>query len=139
MKPRLFLDTNVILDLLTDRHPFYQSAAELFSLADNDKIVLVVSALSFSTANYFIAKFENSLVAKEKIKKFRVLCEIWDLSALTIDKGLNSEFKDFEDALQYFSAKDAGCDFLITRNGKDFKSANIPILTVDEYLEIYRR
>ncbi len=138
MKPRLYLDTNIVLDLLTERHPFYTPTAELVSLADSSQVVLVVSSLTFATAIYFIAKFEDAEIAMQKLKKFRVLCEISDLSALIIDKGLNSEFKDFEDALQYLSAKDTGCDFLITRNGKDFKNSTIPVFTAEEYLKVYR-
>jgi len=137
MIPRIYLDTNIVLDLLTDRDPFYQSVLRLATLADLKKITLVVSPLTFATANYFIAKFENAFIAQEKLRKFRVLCEISDLNSDIIDKGLVSDFNDFEDALQYLCALNAQCEFLLTRNGKDFKSAIIPVLTVEEYLVIF--
>lgn len=53
----------------------------------------------------------------------------------TIEKGLNSDFSDFEDAVQYFSALQSGCTVIITRNGKDFRKSTIPIMTADEYLK----
>lgn len=134
MKKRLFLDTNVILDLLGERDPFYDSIAKLASLADKEELTIVVSPISFATLNYFITKFESAKIAQEKLRKFKIICEICTLDEHIIEKGLNSDFKDFEDALQYFSATDSECDIIITRNGKDFKKSLLPIMSADEYL-----
>ncbi len=135
MKKKLFLDTNVILDLLGEREPYYDSIAKLASLADEEVLVLVVSPLSFATLNYFISKFESAQMAREKLRKFKIICEVCNLNEHIIEKGLNSDFKDFEDALQYFSAVDSGCDIIITRNGKDFKKSLLPVFTAEEYLK----
>lgn len=135
MKAKLFLDTNVILDLLGERTPFYDSAAKIATLADQGKIRIVVSALSYATASYFISKNENDTIAKGKLRKFKILSEISDLNEEIIEKGLNSDFHDFEDALQYFSALSSDCNILITRNGKDFKGSDIPVMTADEYIK----
>ncbi|MEQ8243266.1 MAG: PIN domain-containing protein [Fulvivirga sp.] len=135
MKKRLFLDTNVILDLLGERNPYYDSIAKLASLADKGELTLVVSPISFATLNYFISKFESTQIAQEKLRKFKIICEICRLDEHIIEKGLNSDFKDFEDALQYFSAVDSDCDIIITRNGKDFKKSLLAVLTADEYLQ----
>ncbi|MGI0105144.1 type II toxin-antitoxin system VapC family toxin [Salinimicrobium sp. WS361] len=135
MKKRLFLDTNVILDLLGERNPFYDSIAKVASLADKEELTLVVSPISFATLNYFISKFESAKIAQEKLRKFKIICEICKLDEHIIEKGLNSDFKDFEDALQYFSATDSDCDIIITRNGKDFKKSLLPVMSADEYLQ----
>ncbi|WKN41283.1 type II toxin-antitoxin system VapC family toxin [Tunicatimonas pelagia] len=135
MKPKLFLDTNIMLDLLGEREPFYQPTAKLASLVDNGSLDFTVSALSFATVNYFLAKFEDSQTATEKLRKFRVLSSVVGVDEEIVDKGLNANFKDFEDALQYFCALKADCQVLITRNAKDFKGASIPVMTVDEYLK----
>lgn len=135
MKKRLFLDTNVILDLLGERDPYYDSIAKLASLADKEELMLIVSPISFATLNYFISKFESAQIAREKLRKFKIICEICKLDEHIIEKGLNSDFKDFEDALQYFSAVDSDCDIIISRNGKDFKKSLLPVLTADEYLQ----
>ena len=132
---RLFIDTNVMLDLLGERDPFYESIAKIATLAEKEVLTLVVSPLSFATVNYFITKFENTKIAKEKLRKFKIVCEICPLNEQTIEKGLNSSFKDFEDALQYFSATQAECDIIITRNGKDFKKSLLPIMTANEFLK----
>jgi predicted nucleic acid-binding protein len=72
---------------------------------------------------------------KEKLLKFKAISQISALTEKTIDKSLISKFDDFEDALQYFCAMESGCSVLITRNGKDFKWSDIPVLTPYEYLK----
>ncbi|HKI89306.1 MAG TPA: PIN domain-containing protein [Draconibacterium sp.] len=139
MIPKLFLDTNVVLDLLGERIPYYTSAAKIATLADREKIRLVTSALTFATVNYILSKYEGQQKAKEKLRKFKVLSEVCSLDEIIIEKGLNSNFSDFEDALQYFSALKSECNILITRNGKDFKLSEIPVFTPDEFLKGYKQ
>lgn len=134
MSKRIFLDTNVILDLLGERDPFYEEAAKLATLADNGKITLVVSPLSFATVNYILSKYESPQIAREKLRKFKILCELCNLDESIVDKGLNSSFTDFEDSLQYFSAVASDCKIIISRNSKDFKNSLIPVMTAAEYL-----
>lgn len=135
MITRLFLDTNVLIDLLGERKPYYTSIAKIATLAEKGSIILVVSPLSFATVNYVLSKFENRDVVIEKLRKFRILCEVCMLNDLIIEKGLNSAMPDFEDALQYFSAIDSGCNVIITRNGKDFKKSVLPVMTAEEWLK----
>ncbi len=134
MKDKLFLDTNVVMDLLGEREPYYASVAKIASLADKTRIQLVVSALTYSTIYYLLSRFEDKELVKEKIRKFKVIAETADLTDKIINQGLTSKFSDFEDALQYYSAVKMDCSILITRNGKDFKESEIPVLSPDEYL-----
>lgn len=124
-----------MLDFLGERHPYYDSIAKIATLADKGQITIIVSALSYSTVSYFLAKYENKEIAKEKLRKFKIISEICDLTEQIIEKGLNSDFADFEDALQYYSAITSDCNILITRNGKDFKGSSTPIMTAEEYLK----
>jgi predicted nucleic acid-binding protein len=131
---RIFLDTNVILDLLGERVPFFDSIAKVATLADQKKLTLMVSPLSFTTIDYVLNKYETSKSVLNKLRKFKIICEVCEVNEETIDKALNSSFKDFEDAVQYFSALQSNCSMIITRNGKDFKHSTIPIMTAEEYL-----
>lgn len=135
---RLFLDANVVIDLLGEREPYYQSAAIIATQADEGKLQIIVSALTFSTTFYILAKFEKKKDVKEKMRKFKVIAETANLTDMIIDKGLSSSFSDFEDSLQYYSAIAKGCHIFITRNAKDFKFADIPVLSPDEYLTSIR-
>jgi predicted nucleic acid-binding protein len=138
MTDKLFLDTNVVLDLLGEREPFYNSAAKIATLADKRIIHIVVSALTYSTVYYLLSRFEDTVQVKEKLRKFKVISEISDLTDEIIDIGLSSRFKDFEDSLQYYCAIKKDCNILITRNAKDFKESDIPVLSPDEYLSIMK-
>lgn len=131
---RLFIDTNVMLDLLGEREPFYIASAKIATLADKGKIEMVASALSYATVSYFLTKFEGIDKTKDKLRKFKVISEICELDGKIIEKGLTSNFSDYEDALQYHSALRKECDIIITRNAKDFKLSSIPVMTPDEFL-----
>ena len=131
---KLFLDTNVMLDFLGERDPFYVSAAKIATLADKRSLQIIVSALSYATISYFLTKYDGLEKTKDKLRKFKVISEICELDELIIEKGLNSDFSDFEDSLQYFSALKTECDIIITRNGKDFNKSEIPVMSPDEFL-----
>ena len=131
---RIFLDTNVILDLLAKRNPFYDSIAKLASLADLKKVILIAAPISFTTADYVLSKYDSRENVLIKLRKFKVICEVCTIDEATIEKALNSEFQDFEDAVQYFSALQADCSIIVTRNEKDFKYSSLPIMTAEEYL-----
>jgi len=136
---RLFLDTNVMLDLLGERDPFYVSAAKIATLADKRSLQIIVSALSYATISYFLTKYDGLEKTKDKLRKFKVISEICELDEVIIEKGLNSNISDFEDSLQYFSALRAECDIIITRNGKDFKKSEIPVMSPDEFLNSIKK
>ena len=138
MKDKLFLDTNVVIDLLGEREPFYEAVAKIVSLADKGRIQLSVSALTYATVFYILSRFEDKELVKEKIRKFKVISETSDLTDKVLDKGLSSKIRDFEDALQYFCALENECHVIITRNGKDFKESALPVLSPDEYLNSLR-
>lgn len=135
MSKRVYLDTNVMLDLLGEREPFYHSIAQIATLADQKKLQIVVSPISFATVNYFLSKFEGILVAKDKLRKFKVLSETASIDETIIEKGLNSNFEDFEDSLHYFCAVDSACEVIITRNAKDFKNALLPVMSAEEFIK----
>src|SRR5690554_263399 len=135
MRKRIFIDTNVMVYFLGERKPFYEPIAKIATLAEKGKLTMVVSPISFATVNYFLSKFENREIAKEKLRKFKIISEICSLDEQTIEKGLNSSIKDFEDALQYLSATESECEIIITRNGKDFKKSLLPVMTADEFIK----
>ena len=132
---KVFVDTNIIIDLLAKREPFYKDAQDLFTLSDKKEIHLCISSLSFANAYYSIAKHHKEVDAKKYLAKFKVLVTVLALEDKAIELALASEFNDFEDGLQYFTAMDNDADIIITRNKKDFKNAKIPVLTAGEYLK----
>ena len=136
---KILLDTNIIIDFLGERKGFYDPAAKILTLADKKKIKIYVSAVSMATAYYVLAKYENKKAALEKVRKFKVLCEISSTNNEVFEKALNAPFDDFEDALQYFSAIEDNCDLIVTRNEKDFKTALIPVMNPENYLQTLKQ
>jgi predicted nucleic acid-binding protein len=136
---KLLIDTNIVIDLLAKREPFYEEAAKLFSLADKNRLKLSVSTLTIANTNYLMQKMTSTLVAKEVLRKFKILTEVLSLDDKIIDLALNdSGFGDFEDAIQYYSAIENNQDMIITRNLKDFKNSKIPVLTANEFLATFK-
>lgn len=131
---RVFLDTNVILDLLAERRPFYESIATVATLADRKELLLLTSPISFTTVDYVLSKFEPKESVLIKLQKFSILCKVAEANQETIDKSLFSLFKDFEDAVQYYCALQANCDVILTRNSSDFKKSVLPVMSPDEFL-----
>jgi predicted nucleic acid-binding protein len=132
---KLFLDTNIILDLLANRMPFYTEAAELFSLADKKEIKLSISSLCLADTHYILSKQNHDLEVRKILRKFKVLVNVLPLDDKIEDLALNSEFRDFEDAIQYYTAIENDQDILITRNQQDFRDSKIPIMTAGEFIK----
>jgi len=133
---KVLVDTNIVLDLLTRRKDFYLAASKLFSLADNGKIRLAISSLTFATTYYLLSRELDAAKAKEILRKFKVLVIVLPVDDKVIDLALNSEFKDFEDAIQYYTAIENKQEIIITRNLRDFKLSSLPVLTAEEYLKM---
>ena len=132
---RLFLDTNIVLDLLAYRMPFYTEAAKLFSLADKKKLKLSISALCLADAHYILLKQNPDLEVRNILRKFKVLVNVLPLDDKITDLALSSEFRDFEDAIQYYTAIEHDQEIIITRNQSDFKESKLPVMTAREFIK----
>ena len=134
-KDRVFVDTDVVLDLLTKREPFFQSAILLFNLAEQKEIDAYISPISISNLFYILRKINGNAAAISAINKLRLILGIVRMDQRVVDFALTSGFNDIEDALQYYTAVENNMEVLITRNVKDYKKRDIQIMTCDEYLE----
>jgi predicted nucleic acid-binding protein len=130
----VFVDTNIVIDLLQKRDEFYKEAQELFTLADRKKVKLYISALTFANTYYILSRFYSSDEAKKILSKFKVLVEVLPTTDKIIELALASDFKDFEDAIQFYTALENNSEAIITRNKKDFKNNLIPVFSAKEYL-----
>ena len=118
---KLFLDTNIILDLVSPRPPFSLFAQKLFSKSQKLNMGIYASALSFPNINYLLSRVTNKETAKQVLLKIKPLITILPLTDKIIQLALASDFNDFEDAIQYYTALENNITTLITRDLKDFK------------------
>ena len=130
---RLFLDTNIVVDLQERREPFCHDAVRLFTMAYNKQVQLLVSPMTYSTASFLLRKHGPKGV-RNLLSNLRQLSRVAAANERTVDDSIASQFKDFEDAMQYYTALKAKANVIITRNGKDFTASKIPVMTAMEYL-----
>ncbi len=130
----LLIDTNIVVDLLSRRENFYQEAQELFTLADENDVKLFISALTFANTHYLLLRHLSENEARKVMIKFKLLVKILPLEDKILELALASDFRDFEDAIQYHTALENKLNIIITRNKKNFKTSRIPVLTAKEYL-----
>jgi predicted nucleic acid-binding protein len=132
---KIFLDTDVALDHLADRQPFAEYAHRLFALAEKGEITLCLSALSFSNLYYILRKLVGHGEALALLGKLKQLVRVSAVGEAEIQSALANSFKDFEDAIQHFTAKAEGdVSAIITRNKADYAGSKIPVLSPDEFL-----
>lgn len=132
---KIFVDTDIVLDLLSGRLPHFNYAAELFSLADENSIKLYVSSLTFANVNYILSRQLSAVQVRKMLLKFKTIITVLSVNDKIIELALASDFHDFEDAIQYNTAIENGINILLTRNLKDFKKAEISILTAQQFIK----
>lgn len=132
---KLFVDSDIILDLLAQREPHYIHAARLFTLIDQNEVIAYTSPLIFANLHYLLKKQTSNLPALKSLRKLKTLINILSIDERVIEQSLNSEFNDFEDAIQYFTAVNNGITLIITRNKTDYKRSKIDVLTAEEFLK----
>ena len=132
---KVFVDTDVILDLLAQRQPFYVYAASLFSMADAGEIEINISALSIPNLHYILSGTLPSAEASRRLMQFKTIVNVLSLTDKVIDLALSSDFRDVEDAFQYFTAIEHHIPVLITRNLRDYKTATIAVMTAEQFLK----
>jgi predicted nucleic acid-binding protein len=133
----IFIDTDVIIDFLIDREPHSREAAIIFTLIEQKKLKGYVSSLTFSNLYYVLRKIESHNKVIAKLDGISRLLTILKVDQQTIKYAIASGFPDFEDSIQYNCALDyKKIDVLITRNIKDYKDSEIPVMTPADYLKM---
>jgi len=135
---KAFVDTDIILDLLSKREPHYIHAAKLFTLIDQHEIIAFTSPLVFANLHYLLRKLTSNLSALKSLRKLKTLINILPIDERVTEQSLNSEFKDFEDAIQYFTAVNNGINLILTRNKVDYKKSKVPISTAEEFIKTWQ-
>ena len=131
----VLIDTNIVLDILLQREPYYENAVSISILSEKGYISSFISA-SAVTDVFYIAKKElkNIDIVCELLKNILSIIHIASVTENSIHEALDLEWDDFEDAVQYISGKNVSADYIITRNPKDFNNSLINIISPEEFL-----
>lgn len=132
----VLIDTDVLLDLFFDRQPFAEYSTEVLNLCAEKKLKGYTTPVIISNVYYLLRKTTKHTIVIEKIKQLLNIIDIIKVDKRLVLNALNSEFKDFEDALQNFSALENGhIKIILTRNIKDFKKSELAVLSPELYLK----
>ncbi len=133
---KILLDTDVILDFFFDRKPFSDNAAMVLSLCESKQIVGYITSVIISNVYYLLRQTSTHEKVIEKLNQLIKITEVLTTDKNAIKQALNSNFRDFEDALQNYSAVLNGeVDLIITRNIKDFKNSELGVMTPESYIK----
>jgi predicted nucleic acid-binding protein len=130
---KVFLDTNIIVDLIADRKPFSKYSIEIFKKAEERKIILFTSSHSIATTHYLLKKYLEEKILRDVLYNLLDYVTVIAVDTDVLKKGLRSKHKDFEDSIQILCASTIEkIDCIVTRNTKDFRDSEILVLTPDE-------
>lgn len=136
MMGKILIDTDVILDFFFDRQPFSEEESQILSLCESKKLNGFVTPIMISNIYYILRKTAKHEKVIEGLKSLMDIVDVAVITKNTIVDALNSNFKDFEDALQNFSALDKkDINIIITRNIKDYKTSSLSVMTPETYLK----
>ena len=131
---KVFVDTDVCIDLLSGRQPINNMAEILFSLADLGQIKIYVSSISFANIDYVLRSQYSTIHSRKIIANVKTIVNVLSVDNKTIDLAIASDFNDFEDAIQYCCAIENNLTTIITRNTKDYKKSTIKVVTPEVFL-----
>lgn len=135
---RVFVDTNVLLDVLAEREPFYADSQRVWTLSEAGRIEAFVSAVSFTNCYYIVRKYAGARRAEKALRLLRDVFTPADLTSQVINQAMDSGFADFEDAVQFYSAARAQAECIITRDVDHFPRAHPPVLSPAEFLAVHQ-
>lgn len=134
---KVLIDTDVILDFFFDRMPFSEESSQILSMCEKKEIQGYVTSIMVSNFYYLLKKTAKHEKVIDNLKLLLNIVDVTTTNKKVVLEALNSEFKDFEDALQNFSAQnDEKITIILTRNVKDYKTSNLSIMTPENYLKI---
>jgi predicted nucleic acid-binding protein len=138
MTEKIFIDTDIILDVVLEREPFFSDSQKLLSLVEGNYFQGFTSSLVIANCYYIISSNRDDRTALKTVSKLRSILEVLPLTDKEIGEALNSSIKDFEDGIQYFIAINNKISNLITRNISDYKALDINILSPKDFLNLER-
>ena len=135
---KVLIDTNVIIDYLAFREPYYQNADKIFLLSSNQEIESFIAAHSIMNAFYILRSDFSSNERRRMLLHIFNVASVVGIDGHKIKDSLeNLDFKDVEDCLQTECAIECNAEYIITRNVKDFEQSEIPPITPEDFLQVY--
>jgi predicted nucleic acid-binding protein len=134
---KIFIDSDIILDVATGRLPFVSLSKECLSLIEKGKAIGVISSNSVTNIYYILRKIGSADRARQFLRTIIKYITVLSVDHESIKKALDSKFLDFEDGVQNYCALRNQCDLILTRNTKDYSFSELMVLEPKEFLALY--
>ena len=131
---KLFIDGNILLDVLQKREPHYRDSSMIWKLCETGKDIGYVSTLSFCNLVYVMRRELTPAEIRDVLKKLFLIFHFVEVKPSDLEKAAEKKWSDCEDAVQCVSAERGDADYIITRNVRDYRESSVPALTPSEYL-----
>ena len=138
MIKKVFIDTDIILDVALAREPFFSSSKTILAMAENNIIIGNISSNCVANIYYILRKSGGDNKARKFILNIVKYITVIAIDHQNVLEALKSKFSDFEDALQHSSAVESRCEYIITRNIEDYKSSKIKVLLPEEFIVMFQ-
>ncbi len=133
---KIFVDSDIIIDLLA-RRDHYLEAARLLVIIREKGALAYTTPIVLANVHYIISRFANRQKSIKAIRVLRKYIRILSMNEAMVDRALESSFPDFEDALRYYAAEAKKMDFIVTRNKKDYRKGNTKIVNAQEFVDLH--
>lgn len=133
---KLFLDVNIVLDVILRREPWFAEAAALLAAIERKKAEGFLAAHTITTIHYVVAKVRGRKVAAKALRGLLRIMDVVAVDKSDLQRALRHRSRDFEDAVQAVSALKVGADYFVTRNEQDFRQLTIPVVTPGSILAL---
>ena len=139
MIQKIFIDTDILLDIALAREPFISASSRVVRLIETKRAFGYISSSTITNLYYIFRKIAGDIEAREFLRKTLSFISLISITQADVSKSLESSFSDFEDALQHFCALRNKCDCIITKNVNDYKHSEIKVYTPIDFLSTYKK
>ncbi|HPO01761.1 MAG TPA: PIN domain-containing protein [Treponemataceae bacterium] len=138
MIKKVFIDSDIILDVALARDPFFTASRIVLAMAENNLVIGHVSSNCIANIYYILRKTGGDANARKFILNIVKYITVITIDHQNVLEALKSKFSDFEDALQHCSAVENQCEYIITRNVEDYKNSKIKVVLPEEFIKMYQ-
>lgn len=133
---KILFDTNIILDVMLLREPFYRVASFLLAAVERKTIEGYICSITVTTIHYLVTKVKGSKVAKQQIENILQIFQIAPVDKIILEKALHSRINDYEDAVIHEAAVGIGAEGIVTRDPKDFRYSKLSVFDPEELIKL---
>ncbi|MCU0650211.1 MAG: PIN domain-containing protein [Gemmatimonadaceae bacterium] len=135
-RPRVLIDTNIVLDVALARQPWVEAGSELLDLVSRQRIDGFVAAHAVTTVHYLIERARGRAVARTAIADLLTIVDVVPVGRADFLRALSTETRDFEDAVHVAAALSVGAHWIATRDARDYRNAPVPCRTAAELVAL---